>query len=70
MSVFLGTAEVESKYLIVRAEKDEFQNALAKILLKGVLHERSASNEINKALPPVVPHQLVVLPHSEFCCVI
>ena len=40
MSVFLGTAEVERKYSIVRAENDEFQNALAKISLKGVLHSK------------------------------
>ena len=38
MSVFLGTSEVERKYLIVRAEKDDFQTSLAKFSLKGVLH--------------------------------
>ena len=37
-SVFPGTAQVESKFLIVKAEKDKLQPTLINISLEGVLH--------------------------------
>ena len=35
--------------------------------ISRVVAEKNAANESNKVLPPVVPHQLVVFPHSELC---
>ena len=38
--------------------------------ISRVVAEKNAANESNKVLPPVVPHQLVVFPHSELCWVV
>ena len=37
-SIFPGTAQAESEFLIVKTEKDDFQTSITKISLKGVLH--------------------------------
>ena len=37
-SVFPGTAQVESDFSIVKAEKDDFRTAITDLSLEGVLH--------------------------------
>ena len=36
----------------------------------AIVAERNAANKSNKALPPVIPHQLTALLHSGFCSVV
>ena len=38
--------------------------------LDDIVSERNAANESNNAHPPVVPHQLTALLHSDFCSVV
>ena len=40
VSVFPGADQLESDFLIVNSEKDEFQTDVAKISLKGILHSK------------------------------
>lgn len=42
-SVFPGTAQVESDFSVVKAEKDDFRTALTDLSLEGVLHTKQFS---------------------------
>ena len=61
----LGVPEVE--HLVKDVTKLYIGIAIG---VRHVVVERNEANERNKALLPLVPHQLVVLPHSFFFCIV
>ena len=61
----LGVPEVE------RLVKDVFNLYIVSAsVVRHIFDERKTENKSDEALPPVVPHHFVVLPHSEFCSVV
>lgn len=42
-SVFPGTSQVESDFLILKAEKDDFRTSISNLSLEGVIHSKQFS---------------------------
>ena len=64
----LGKHEIPEIKCLVNGVSNLYLGSAAGVI--HVLAESNVVNESDEVLPPVVPHQLVVLTHSEFCCVI